>query len=96
MSEKMHCPFCGSSRIGVHYGRTRVKSGFQACCLECKVSQTSTYHPSIEVALEAWNTRTHPASQPLTDEEHERLMRGRSTLDYGRAVEKAHGIGGEA
>lgn len=30
--------------------------------------------------------------QPLTDDEHERLMRGRSTLDYGRAIERAHGI----
>ena len=30
-----------------------------------------------------------PAAQrkPLTDEQHEQMMRGRSTLDYGRAVE---------
>lgn len=29
---------------------------------------------------------------PLTDEEHDKLMRGRSTLNYGRAVEAAHNI----
>lgn len=88
--------------------RTRVKSGFQSCCLECKVSQTSTYYPSIEAALEAWNTRTHPASQPLTDEQIEPLFKARQNESaigikddwywYAWGVsdgERAHGIGGE-
>jgi hypothetical protein len=36
--------------------------------------------------------KPQPKREPLTDAEHEALMRGRSTLDYGRAVEAAHGI----
>ena len=45
--------------------------------------------------LRARNDRLEAQSQrkpPLTDEEHDKLMRGRSTLNYGRAVEAAHGI----
>ena len=38
------------------------------------------------------HTCTPPQRKPLTDEEHDQLMRGRSTLHYGRAVEAAHGI----
>ncbi len=40
-------------------------------------------------------THPQPKREPLTDAEHEALMRGRSTLDYGRAVEAAHGIKGK-
>jgi len=37
-------------------------------------------------------THPQPKREPLTDDEHERLMRGRSTLDYARAIERAHNI----
>ena len=33
--------------------------------------------------------------RPLTDAQHDALMKCKSTLDYGRAVEAAHGITGE-
>lgn len=37
-------------------------------------------------------THPQPKRQPLKDDQHERLMRGRSTLEYGRSVERAHNI----
>ncbi|WP_152091036.1 MULTISPECIES: Lar family restriction alleviation protein [Rhodocyclales] len=51
------CPFCGSTRIGCHHGRSGRKSGYQCMCLDCKVKQSSSYHDSPEAAAAVWNAR---------------------------------------
>lgn len=53
------CPFCGSPRIGCHSKKSGRKSGYQCRCLNCGVGQNRSFHPSIEQAFQAWNTRHH-------------------------------------
>lgn len=57
MTKFLPCPFCGSSRIGCHHGRSGRKSGYQCMCLDCKVKQSASYHDSPEAAAAVWNTR---------------------------------------
>ncbi|WP_124128472.1 Lar family restriction alleviation protein [Pseudomonas aeruginosa] len=52
------CPFCGCTRIGVHFRRISRKEGFQAMCLGCRVGQTRTLYSTFDRAALAWNTRT--------------------------------------
>lgn len=64
MSKFLPCPFCGSTRIGCHHGRSGRKSGYQCMCLDCKVKQSGSYHDSPEAAAAIWNAR-----KPLTSSE---------------------------
>lgn len=57
MSKFLPCPFCGSTRIGCHHGRSGRKSGYQCVCLDCKVKQSGRYHDTPEAAAATWNAR---------------------------------------
>ncbi|UDM18895.1 Lar family restriction alleviation protein (plasmid) [Vogesella sp. XCS3] len=55
------CPFCGSSRISVHFKRAARKSGYQVVCLQCRTGQTHTMHPDHDQAVAVWNERAPTA-----------------------------------